>query len=150
MNKTPPTYIEKWKSRMKEVFGRAAANTKQRRYKDKRKRDQKARLQPLEVGGRVLVRNLNEKGGPGKTRAFWTQKVYKLLKKKDEDAVYAVRVERDPHARLRVLHRNNLLSCQEFQSFENTNMQAQIPSKSAGTREAKRKEHSNYLEERSK
>ena len=59
---------------------------------DKIKRDQKARLQPLEVGGRVLVRNLSEKGGSGKTRAFWEQKVYKILEKKDEDdLVYAVR-----------------------------------------------------------
>ena len=28
---TPSTYIEKWKSRMKEAFGIAAANTKRRR-----------------------------------------------------------------------------------------------------------------------
>ena len=97
------------------------------------------------MGGRVLVRNLNEKGGPGITRAFWGQKV-----QKDEDGlVYAVREESDPHTRVRVLHRNNLLSRQEFQGFENTNIQAQRPSKSARTREAKREEHqrvSNYLE----
>ena len=28
---------------------------------DKRKRDQKARLQSVEVGGRVLLRNVNER-----------------------------------------------------------------------------------------
>ena len=102
------------------------------------------------MGGRVLVRHLNEKGGPGITRAFLEQKVYKILEKKDEDGlVYAVREESDPHARVRVLHRNNLLLCQEFQGFENTNIQAQISGKSARTREAKRKEHlrvSKYLE----
>ena len=61
---TPSTYIEKWKSRMKEAFGIAAANTKQRRDIDKRKRDQKARLQPFEVGGRVLY------GARGKRPTF--------------------------------------------------------------------------------
>ena len=67
---------------MKEAFGIAAANTKRRRDMGKRKRDQKARFQPLEVGGRILVRNLNEKGGPHKTKAFWQQKMYKILEKK--------------------------------------------------------------------
>ena len=44
-------------------------------------------------------------------RAFWEQKVYKTAEKKDEDGLfYAVQEERDPHAR--VLHHNNLLSCQ--------------------------------------
>ena len=38
---TPSTYIEKWKSRMEEAFGIAAANTKWRRDMGKRKRDQK-------------------------------------------------------------------------------------------------------------
>ena len=76
--------------------------------------------------------------------------MYKILEKKDEDGlVYAVQEDSDPHPQVRVLHLNNLLSCQGFQGFENTNIQAQIPSKSAQTRGAKRKEHqrvSNYLE----
>ena len=78
---------------------------------DNRKRDGNARLQPLEVVGRVLVRNLNKKRGPSKIRAFWEQKVYKILEKKDEDGlVYAVRKESNPHAWVKVLHCNNLLS----------------------------------------
>ena len=102
------------------------------------------------MGSRALVRNLNEKGGSHKTRAFWEQKVYKILEKKDEDGlVFAVREESNPHAWVRVLHRNNLLSCHKFQGFENTNMQAKLPSKSALTKEAKRNKHQrvrNHLE----
>ena len=57
--------------------------------------------------------------------------------------------ESNPHAWVRVLRRNNQLSCQEFQGFENTNIQAKLPSKSAWTREANRKAHqrvSSHLE----
>ena len=57
--------------------------------------------------------------------------------------------ESNPHAWVRVLRRNNLLSCQEFQGFENTNIQAKLPSISAWTREANRKAHqrvSSHLE----
>ena len=48
---------------------------KWRRNIDKIKRDQKPRFHPLEVGSTVLARNLNERGGPSKTRTFWEQKV---------------------------------------------------------------------------
>ena len=44
---------------MKEAFRIAAVNTKRRTDIDKRKRDQKTRLKPLEVDGRFMVRNLN-------------------------------------------------------------------------------------------
>lgn len=98
----------------------------------------------------MLIRNFNERGGPAKTRTFWEQKVHKILEKKNEGGLfYAVQKESNPHAQVRVLHHNNLLLCQEFQGVENTNIQAEIPSKSALTREAKRKEHqrlSSYLE----
>ena len=56
---------------MKEAFKIAEENTKKRRSPDKRQRDLKATLEPLAVGGRVLVRNLTESGGPGKIRSFW-------------------------------------------------------------------------------
>ena len=41
---TPITYIERWKSRMKEAFGIATVNTKGRRDMDKRKRNKKAKI----------------------------------------------------------------------------------------------------------
>ena len=68
-------YIEKWKCRMKGAFG-IAANTKRRNSMDKRERDQKRKIA---VGGRVLVRNFNERAEPGKTRVFGQHKVYKIL-----------------------------------------------------------------------
>ena len=112
---------------MKEAFGIAAVNTNWRKDFDKIKRDQKARLQPHEVGGRVLVRNLNLKGGPSKTRAFWEQKVYKTLEKKEDGLVYAVQEESYPHARVRVLHRNNLLSCHSFQALKTPTCKLSYP-----------------------
>ena len=73
---TRSMYIEKWKCRMKGAFAIAAANSKRRNSMGKRKRDQK---REIAVGGRVLVRNLNERGEPGKTRVLGQHKVYKIL-----------------------------------------------------------------------
>ena len=61
-------FIQTWNARMKEAFKITEENTKKRRSADKRQRDLKATLEPLEVGGRVLVRNLTERGGPWKKR----------------------------------------------------------------------------------
>ena len=77
-----------------------------------------ATLEPLEVGGRVLVRNLTERGGPGKLCSFWEQKIYRIKEKKDEDGlVYSVVEEGNPKSSVRVLHRNRLLSCEQFPAF---------------------------------
>ena len=81
---------------MKKSVGIAAPNTKLRRDIDKKKRYQKARLQPLEVGGRVKEEGLVKQ----------EQNVYKILKKRDEDGlVYAVQEESNPYAWERVLYR---------------------------------------------
>lgn len=64
-----------------------------------------------------MVRNLNEREGLGKTTTFGDQKVYKIIAKKDEDGlVFVVQEESNPHTRVRFLHYNNLLSCQEFKA----------------------------------
>ena len=47
-------FIQTWIVRMKEAFKIAEENTKKRRTEDKRQRDLKATLEPLEVGGRVI------------------------------------------------------------------------------------------------
>ena len=47
---------------MREAFKITEENTKKIRNADKRQRDLKAALEPLEVGGRVLVRNVTGRG----------------------------------------------------------------------------------------
>jgi hypothetical protein len=65
----------------------------------------------------VLVRNLMEKGGPGKLRSHWEDKVYVVSRRMASDSpVYEVKAEDDPR-RTRVLHRNLLFQC-DFLPFD--------------------------------
>jgi len=116
-------YVRIQKSRMNEAFQIAQNNTSKRRDQDKKLKDTKATLTPLEVGDRVLVRNLTQRGGTGKLRSFWEEKVYLVLEQKDQvGLVYAVREEENQKGKIRVLHRNNILSCNEFPSPNSVNL----------------------------
>ena len=64
------------------------------------------------------MRNLTERRGPGKIRSFWEQKICRIKEKIDEDGIaYAVVEEGNPKRRVKVLHRNHLLSCEQFPAF---------------------------------
>ena len=103
---------------MKEAFKTAEENKNKKRTTHKRQKDLKATLEPLEVGGRPLVRNLIERWGAGKIRTFWEHKIYRIKEKKDKDGlVYAAVEEDNPKSRMRVLRRNHLLSCEQLPAF---------------------------------
>ena len=79
--------------------------------RNERNFNRRARSSVLTVGDRVLVRNLRERGGPGKLRSFWEQTVYRVVERKGEGPVYVIEPERGGEKR--TLHRNLLLHCCE-------------------------------------
>lgn len=58
-----------------------------------------------------MVRNQEERGGPGKLRSYWEDRVHVVTERKYADCpVYVVKPECCP-GEARVLHRNFLLPC---------------------------------------
>jgi len=82
----------------------------------KRNYDKRVKSSALQVGDRVLVRNLTPCGGPGKLRAFWEDEIHVVIARKGEGSpVHDVRPE-SGQGLSRTLHRNLLLPCDQLPS----------------------------------
>uniref|UniRef100_A0A8C5HTJ4 Gypsy retrotransposon integrase-like protein 1 n=1 Tax=Gouania willdenowi TaxID=441366 RepID=A0A8C5HTJ4_GOUWI len=102
-------YAEKWSKRMTEAYKIANKTSLSSSAKNKSYYDQKARGVVLKPGDRVLVRNMGERGGPGKLRSYWEKKIYVVKEQISDNPVYVIHPEGDPYARNRTMHRNLLL-----------------------------------------
>ena len=108
--KTYPKYLKQWRTAMEEAHRIAAERAGHSAAKGRKQYDKKVRTSELKRGDRVLVKNLLEKGGPGKLRSFW-ETIYEVVDRKDpNNAVYTVK-PLDKPGRQRVLHCNLLLPC---------------------------------------
>jgi len=106
-----PEYAKKWKRGMQEAYRIASQHARKTGAKGKKQYDRKVHGLSLSSGDRVLVRNMTDRGGPGKLRSHWEDKVHIIVKQKGKDIpVYEVRPE-CREGRSRVLHRNMLLPC---------------------------------------
>lgn len=63
----------------------------------------------LKVGDQVLVRNLGERGGPGKLWSYWEKAVYVVKEQVSNKPVYVIYPENSGRGKTRTLHGNLLL-----------------------------------------
>ncbi len=104
-------YVERWTKGMQEAYEIASEHQKKCTERNKIHYDQKVRCTSLCPGSRVLVKNLAQKGGPGKLRNFWEGEVHIVICQAAEyTPIYAVKPEHSK-GRSRGLHRYHLLAC---------------------------------------
>ncbi|MEW8544530.1 MAG: DDE-type integrase/transposase/recombinase, partial [Candidatus Thiodiazotropha sp.] len=109
--------VQDWTTGMHEAYEIARQNSRSAAAKGKKNYDKGLRCSVLQKGDRVLVRNLLERGGPGKLRSFWEKKIYVVTRRMaDNSPVYEVIPESGQGGK-RVLHRNLLFQC-DFLPFE--------------------------------
>ena len=110
-----PEYVKKWREAMHQAYDLAAKRSEKSQQHNKAIYDKNARSTVLQPGDRVLVRNLSERGGPGKLRSFWEKQIHRIVKQVgDNMPVYSVIPENNPSGKVRNLHRNLLLPCDEL------------------------------------
>lgn len=67
-----PEYVDKWQLQMKEAYDIAPKHSSKRKKADsKRRNEQRPMLCTLEIGDRVLIRNMSPRDGPYELRPHW-------------------------------------------------------------------------------
>ena len=111
-------YVGQWEKGMREAYEIAAENSKKAAFYNKSHHDKRIPGMALKPGDRVLVRNLHERGGTGKLRNYWEEKVNVVIDRRKECPVYVLKAE-DGSGVERILHHNLLLPC-DMLLFEGT------------------------------
>lgn len=122
---TPKGYANQWAARMAEAYKISEGNSLQASARGKAQYNRKARG-VLKAGDRVLVRNLGERGGPGKLRSYWEKVVYMVKGQVSNNPVYVVYPENGNSNKTRTLHRNLLVLVNDL-PVEAPTMTAQSP-----------------------
>ena len=108
-NQNHSEYVQKLRSHLEKSYQLASENTEKSMQKNKTRFDRNITASVLEVGDRVLVRNVRLRG-KHKIADKWEPNIYVLVKKATNLPVYTVRPEHADKP-IRTLHRDLLLPC---------------------------------------
>ncbi|XP_066934618.1 uncharacterized protein [Clytia hemisphaerica] len=142
--KTYDQYINDWKDQMQEAYEIAFERASKKKANDTRRQAEKPCLAPLLPGDRVLLKNVKERGGPGKLRSHWERRVYRI--QESQGPVYTVVDEKHAAAKPRVVHRNMIMPVgNEF--ILDPQEKKQKPKKQRDARQPPRKEPPVHVDE---
>lgn len=120
-------YANQWQRRMHEAYELVKSRGDTAAEKSKERYDKGAGASVLSRGDRVLVRNLGQRGGPGKLRNYWEDGIHVVLERCGNDSpLYQLGPERG-NGRKRTLHRNLLLPCHSLERIEETSTIRRTP-----------------------
>ena len=105
-------YVQDWTDSMNQAFQIAQKHACGSGEQNKRYYDKKVRGVEIVVGDKVLSKN-REKGGTGKLKTFWEDKVYVVVDVDENTPVYTIKPERGRGKPKRV-HRNDIMRCNEL------------------------------------
>lgn len=120
-------YVKNLKSYLKASYQLATANAKKVADKNKQRFDTRVRESTLEIGDRVLVRNVRLRG-KNKLADRWESTVYVVQSRAGDLPVYTVcpEVQDGP---TRTLHRDLLLPCGFLSEMEEESVKAKTPTR---------------------
>lgn len=124
---THTQYVKNLKSYLKASYQLAIANAKKVADKNKRRFDMRVRESTLEIGDRVLVRNVRLRG-KNKLADRWESTVYVVQKRAGDLPVYTVCPE-GQDGPTRTLHRDLLLPCGFLSEIEEEPVNSKPPTK---------------------
>ena len=110
-NKSHDKFVEEWRTSMKEAFQVANKEIKKSGEYNKRHYDKKIKDVEIKKGDRVLIRNV-DKGGTGKLKTFWEQRIYEVIGKHELVPVYTIRPLNGK--KTKIVHRNMLMKVNDL------------------------------------
>lgn len=75
------SYVEEWEARMNEAYKIAGGMARRAGEKARKYHDRKPISAAHVAGDRVLVRNLTERGGPGKLRSYLEEQIHIVVRR---------------------------------------------------------------------
>ena len=101
MRKSWEKYVEDWEKSLNQAFEIARKHAAASSQRNKQLYDKRVRGSEINIGDRVLYRN-REKGGTGKLRNFWDNRVFVVVGKEDNIPVFSIKPEKGKSAPKRV------------------------------------------------